>query len=331
MRSVKQNEYETIVEYTIKSNSVLYAEGKPGIGKSQIVAQISKDMNRRLIDIRASLIGEGDLLTKIATEDRSKLVEVVSDILPREENTVLLFDEFRHAHRDIRRMFYQLILDRRLGSNYKLPVNTAIIVLSNNTNDVDTEELENALFDRMIMRVNVEGDFEVWKQYAYNKGIREEIIAFLQLFKEYFILYGAEDRLEMSPRRWEMVSKHWDMRKYIMSDIISGMFEEFIQSIMTFKDVEAYLDGKKKISGELDFQYKLATAILMSNNEKIYKKVILGDRILSSEVDIFLLLGCMRKLTGKLEIVEAFRELDSDCKKKLIDVRLKDYEWMFKK
>jgi len=125
MKTINQKKYKDLIEYTIRNNSVLYVEGKPGIGKSQIVAQVAKEMDRKVIDIRAALIGEGDLLTKIVNVDRNRLLEVVSEIMPREENTVILLDEFRHAHRDIRRMFYQIILDRRLGSSYKLPDNTA--------------------------------------------------------------------------------------------------------------------------------------------------------------------------------------------------------------
>lgn len=330
MRDINTDEYKDLVLYTIAKNSVLYAEGRPGIGKSAIVAEIAKNSGRRLIDIRASLIGEGDLLTKIATEDRSSLVEVVSDILPREENTILLFDEFRHAHEDIRRMFYQIILDRRLGSKYKLPNNTAIIVLSNNTSDVNTAELENALYDRMTIRVNIKENFDKWKEYAYEKGIREEIIAYLELFKEHFIMDGEDERLEMTPRRWEMVSNHWEKRQYVMSDIMSNMFEEFLESVMTFKDLDKYLDGKKEMKNDLDTHYKISTAILMSGDKKLYKKVIENKTPFKAEVDIFILIGSIRKLTGETDLLKGFTKLDSNLRRIILRDRLPQYNWMFK-
>jgi hypothetical protein len=127
-----------------------------------------------------------------------------------------------------------------------------------------------------------------------------------------------------------MVSQHWDMRKYVMSDMISSKFEEFLTSVMTMKDIDKYLDGKKKVDDDLDFQYKLATAILMSGNEKFYTKVLVNDRILKAEVDIFLMLGCMRKLTGEVDIVLAYTKLDSAVKDKLVRGRLSEYEWMFR-
>jgi hypothetical protein len=330
MKTINQKKYKDLIEYTIRNNSVLYVEGKPGIGKSQIVAQVAKEMDRKVIDIRAALIGEGDLLTKIVNVDRNRLLEVVSEIMPREENTVILLDEFRHAHRDIRRMFYQIILDRRLGSSYKLPDNTAIIILSNKSEDVDTEELENALYDRMVMRVEVEGNFDIWKEYAYKNNIREEIVAYLEVMKDHFIYYGAEDTLEMSPRRWEEVSKHWEMRQYVMSDIISGAFEEFIQSVLEYKDLDKFLSGKKEIPQRLDEQYKIATAILMSGDKKLYEMLLRKNPGFTAEVDIFLILGCIRKYTGDTVVREAYRKLPTDIIDDLLN-RLPEYEWIFKR
>lgn len=330
MRSIKQDEFGDVVAYAIKRNSVLFAVGKPGIGKSAIVHQKCKELGRRVVDIRASLYDVGDLITRVATEDRTSLVEVVSEVLPREKGCVLLLDEFMQSNNEVRRMFYQLILDRALGSKYKLPEDTAIIVLSNHTTDVEAEELENPLYDRMILRVDVEGDFNVWKQYAYKKGIKDEVLAYLEIMKEHFLYYGADEKLEMSPRRWEMVSDNWDMRKYVMSDNISPMFEEFIQSVLEYKDLEKYLDGSKKMSTDLDVQYKIATAVLMSGDKKLYTYVIENDLPFKAEVDVFLIMSSIRKLTGEIDLVKAFSKLEKKTANALIGKRIPKYEWMFR-
>lgn len=327
MRKVKQKEYMDLVKYTLNSGSVLYAEGKPGIGKSQIVHKIAEEENKRVIDIRASLVTEGDLLTRLANEDRTKLIELVADILPREENCVILFDEFRHAHQDIRRMFYQIILDRRLGSHYKLPKNTSIIIISNKSEDVDTEELENALYDRMILRVDVEHDLNEWLEYAYKNNFREEIIAYLNIMKEHFLFY-SNDILEMSPRRWEYVNKHWEMRKYVMSDIIYESFENFIKSVMSYKDLMDYLDGTKSIPKDIDEQFKLSMAFLMSNDVKIYDKIINKKTGLCVEADTLTLLGSLRKKTKEYSLVKAYEKLDDEQKSKCTS-RLKELTWIY--
>lgn len=46
-------------------------------------------------------------------------------------------------------------------------------------------EYDIATWDR-LKRIDVEPDYEVWKEYAYKKGIHGSILTFLEIKKNYF-------------------------------------------------------------------------------------------------------------------------------------------------
>ena len=62
--------------------------------------------------------------------------------------------------------------------------------------------------DRM-KKIDVEADYEVWKEYAYQAGIHPAILAYLEIRKEYF--YRMETTVDgkafVTARGWEDLSQ----------------------------------------------------------------------------------------------------------------------------
>ena len=136
---------------TIKQPVFLW--GAPGVGKSQVVAQVAEERNLALRDIRAVLLDPVDLrgLPRITAEGLS--VWCPPGFLPGAndpEEGILFLDELNAAPPLVQAACYQLILDRRIGE-YKLPDGWSIIAAGNREKDkAVTHRMPSALANRMV-------------------------------------------------------------------------------------------------------------------------------------------------------------------------------------
>ena len=92
--------------------------GPPGVGKSQMVAQIADRHNAPLIDIRLSQMEPSDL-RGIPFRSEDEVVWAIPAMLPSTkrhgEEGILFLDEITSAPPSVSAAAYQLILDRKLG------------------------------------------------------------------------------------------------------------------------------------------------------------------------------------------------------------------------
>ena len=320
MRRVSLKEFRKVVKEAIASASSLYAEGEAGIGKSQVVHEVARELGKKVIDIRAILYDVGDLVVKYPDMQRKKLVELFSEILPTDEGYVIFLDEFRHAPQEVRRLFYQLILDRRLGASYKLPDDTAIIAVSNPSEEVETEELEAPLFDRFVYRVRVEPSFEEWQDYIAGKYKHSSVVlAYLQVFREDWRRKDEVGRWIVTPRRWEFALQRWESKDYILPYGIAERLKAFEKKMRMFSDVEAYVSGKKDASKyELQDQYALTSAIMSWAGEKperILRVLESSEKMkIAEEIKAFLVFSMLKLINRKWGILEFANKYDPEMK-----------------
>ena len=111
--------------------------GPPGVGKSQMVAQVAERHNVPLIDIRLSQMEPSDL-RGIPFRAEEHVEWAVPAMLPdakrHGESGILFLDEITSAPPSVSAAAYQLILDRKLGE-YEVPDGWAIIAAGNRQGD----------------------------------------------------------------------------------------------------------------------------------------------------------------------------------------------------
>ena len=126
----------------MKKKRPLFLWGPPGIGKSDIMQQITDDLEKAfLIDIRLSLWDPTDVkgMPYYAVNDNTMKwappVELPVEALAKKYKTIVLFlDEMNSAAPAVQAAAYQLILNRRVGT-YKLPDNVVIVAAGNRETD----------------------------------------------------------------------------------------------------------------------------------------------------------------------------------------------------
>ena len=182
--------------------------GPPGVGKSQVVAQTSRDLHLELIDIRALLLDPVDLrgLPKISPDGSSQWCAPA--FLPRTGSGVLFLDELNAAPPLVQAACYQLVLDRRLGE-YELPAGWSVVAAGNREQDRSvSHRMPSALANRFV-HLDFDVDTDRWLSWASQNNLATEVIAFIRFRPALLHQFDPERdaRAFPSPRSWEFVSR----------------------------------------------------------------------------------------------------------------------------
>ncbi len=182
--------------------------GPPGVGKSQIVAQVAAESGLALVDIRAVLLDPVDLRGLPRFDDAGRTVWCPPSFLPVQGRGILFLDELNAAPPLVQAACYQLVLDRRLGE-YELPAGWTVIAAGNRETDkAVTHRIPSALANRMV-HLDVDPDLEDWLTWAKKAGIDARLCAFLQFRPRLLHAFDPKrnDKAFPSPRSWEFVSR----------------------------------------------------------------------------------------------------------------------------
>lgn len=199
--------------------------GPPGVGKSSMIRAIAEKKKVNLIDLRLSQMSPVDL-RGIPVPDHSTRRTAwyppaeLPDTKRDGEKGILFLDELLNSPRDVQAAALQLVLDRRLGE-YKVPDGWQIVAASNRANDkAGSYQIISSLANRFVhipiacsmpsLSLDSEGidvDFETWKAWAYEQGIAEEVLAFLN-YRQNLIWKPTGQVAYPTPRIWaDYVSK----------------------------------------------------------------------------------------------------------------------------
>ncbi len=188
--------------------------GAPGIGKSQIVSQVAKEKNFKLIDIRAVLLDPVDIrgLPKISAEGQTAWCPPA--FLPKScctDSGIVFLDELNAAPPLVQAACYQLVLDRRVGE-YILPDGWTVIAAGNGERDRSvTHRMPTALANRMV-HIDMQTSVDDWLVWAEKSNIRSEILAFLRFRPKLIHDFDPQHSAKAfaSPRSWEFMSRILD-------------------------------------------------------------------------------------------------------------------------
>lgn len=209
---------ERAIHVAIKAKRPIFLWGAPGIGKSDVVAQIAADLNdgdqSALIDLRMSQLDQTDLRgipvpnNDTKTMEWYQLGELPTPEFAKQYKTVVLFlDEMNSAAPSVQAVGYQLILNRRIGT-YKLPDNVAIIAAGNRAGDKGvTYSMPKPLANRFV-HIEMRPDFASWQDWAVNNGVHPDVVGYLSSQKQDLYEFDPKStgHAFATPRSWVFVS-----------------------------------------------------------------------------------------------------------------------------
>ena len=175
--------------------------GPPGIGKTQIMEQIAKEMGIGLVaytithHTRQSAVGlpfirERVYGGKTYSVTEYTMSEIIASVYEKMEQTgipegILFLDEINCVSETLAPAMLQFLQAKTFG-NQKLPEGWIIVAAGNPPEyNKSVREFDVVTLDR-LKKIDVEADFSVWKEYAYRQGIHPAVISYLELRKENF-------------------------------------------------------------------------------------------------------------------------------------------------
>jgi hypothetical protein len=188
--------------------------GPPGIGKSDVVAEIANELGGLMIDLRMAQMEPTDIRgipyfnKEIGKMDWAPPVDLPDEDTASQYPIVVLFlDEMNSAAPAVQAAGYQLILNRRVGK-YVLPKNVVIVAAGNRESDKGvTFRMPMPLANRFI-HIEMRPDFTSWQIWATAHGIHPDVVGYLSFAKQDMYDFDAKSssRAFATPRSWCFVS-----------------------------------------------------------------------------------------------------------------------------
>jgi hypothetical protein len=198
-----------------KKQRPLFLWGPPGIGKSELVADLTDELGGAMIDLRLGQMEPTDIRgIPFYNKDLGKMDWAEPIDLPDEEFAgqypivVLFLDEMNSAAPSVQAAAYQLILNRRVGK-YKMPDNVVIVAAGNRESDKGvTYRMPTPLANRFIHQ-EMKVDFASWQEWAVIHGIHKDVVGYLTYAKQDLNEFDPKSasRAFATPRSWTFVSQ----------------------------------------------------------------------------------------------------------------------------
>ena len=232
--------------------------GAPGIGKTQIMEQIARECKVGLVSYtithhtRQSAVGLPFIKEKTFGQETFSVTEytmseIIASVYEKMEKTglkegILFIDEINCVSETLAPMMLQFLQGKTFG-NQKVPEGWVIVTAGNPPEyNKSVREFDVVTLDR-IKRIDVQPDFEVWKEYAYEQGIHPAVISYLELRRKNF--YRMENtvdgRIFATARGWEDLSRLIQVYEALGKEVDREVVYQYIQHPMIAKDFAAYL------------------------------------------------------------------------------------------
>ena len=277
-----------------KKQRPLFLWGPPGIGKSELVADITEELGGYMIDLRLGQMEPTDIRgipfynKEIGKMDWAEPIDLPTEELASQYPIVVLFmDELNSSAPSVQAASYQLILNRRIGK-YTLPKNVVLVAAGNRESDKGvTYRMPTPLANRFIHQ-EMKCDFNSWQEWAVNKNIHKDVVGYLSYAKQDLYDFDAKSasRAFATPRSWTFVSElleDEDGDDDTITNLVAGTVGEGLAiKFMAHRKIagkmpkpEDILSGKEKELNvkEVSAMYSLVISMCYELKDAIEKKV----------------------------------------------------------
>ncbi|MDO4617383.1 MAG: AAA family ATPase [Lachnospiraceae bacterium] len=315
IKRAKQEILDTLEAYLLKDEDGEYLLpqihqrpilllGAPGIGKTQIVEQAAREAGVALVaytithHTRQSAIGLPFIEEKLYGEDQYHVTqytmsEIVASVYERMEETglkegILFLDEINCVSETLAPAMLQFLQCKTFG-NHRIPEGWLIVAAGNPPEyNRSVREFDVVTLDR-VKRMDVQPEFDCWKEFAYRQGIHQAVISYLTARVGYF--YKMENTVDgrffATPRGWSDLSELLTVYERLGKKPDRMTISSYIQHPDIARDFASYLSLYEKYEQEYSAEEILAGRI----PEGLLKKLSRASFDESVSVVSFLLAG----------------------------------------
>ncbi len=297
IKRAKQEIKDTIEAYLLKDERGEYCIpsirqrpviliGPPGIGKTQIMEQIARECKINLVSYtithhtRQSAMGlpfiqEKEYGGEIRSVTEYTMSEIISAVYDKMKETgieegILFIDEINCVSETLAPAMLQFLQCKTFG-NQQVPKGWVIVTAGNPPEyNKSVREFDVVTLDR-IKKIEVQENFNVWKEYAYEAGIHPAVISYLDIRKENFYRMetSVDGRMFATARGWEDLSELLYVYEKLGKTVDREVIMQYIQHWKIAKDFANYLELFEKYQTDYQIDAVLAGTFASFAVEKL--------------------------------------------------------------
>jgi len=296
----------------------VFVWGPPGVGKSDVVAQVARGLGVRMIDIRANLLDPVDIRGLPHINGNGQAHWATPSFFPTEGKGILFLDELNTAPPLSQNAFLQLTIPPFQLGEYQLPEGWSVVAAGNRETDrVHASRMSSALANR-FMHINFDVDLDEWVEWAFQNDVVPELIAFIRARPKLLHSFdpAKNEKRFPTPRSWNFTSDTlktgaikslqgtFDNRN-IEFDLISGRVGDgpalellsFLKTFRSLPDINYILQNPSKadVPKSPDAMYATCTALASRAAKKTIDAIIEYSDRLKREFSVLLVMDSVRK------------------------------------
>ena len=237
--------------------------GPPGIGKTQVMEQVAKECKVALVaytithHTRQSAVGLPFIEKKVYSGKEYSVTEytmseIIASIYDKMEETelkegILFIDEINCVSETLAPTMLQFLQCKMFG-NQKIPEGWIIVAAGNPPEyNKSVRDFDVVTLDR-IKKIDVDVNYDVWKEYAYQADIHPAILAYLEIRRDYFYRMETtvDGRVFATARGWEDLSQLLKTYEKLGKKADREVVHQYIQHWKIAKDFANYLELYRK-------------------------------------------------------------------------------------
>lgn len=259
----------------IERQRPVFLMGAPGIGKTAIMEQIAEELKIGLVSYsmthhtRQSALGLPFIVQKTyGGEEYSvseyTMSEIIASVYDMIEITglsegILFLDEINCVSETLAPAMLQF-LQYKIFGRHRVPDGWIVVTAGNPPEyNSSVREFDIVTWDR-LKRIDVEANYEVWKEYALAKGTHPAITTYLDIKKDdfYKIETTVDGKSFVTARGWSDLSDMIALYEQKELPVTEGLVSQYLQNKAVAKSFAAYYDLFKKYRSDYQVDKILA-------------------------------------------------------------------------
>jgi len=266
----------------IEKQRPIFLMGPPGVGKTAIMEQIAAELGVGLVSYsmthhtRQSALGLPYIVQKeyggkeySATEyTMSEIIGAVYDLMRKTglKEGILFLDEINCVSETLAPCMLQFLQYKVFGQ-HRVPDGWIVVTAGNPPEyNKSVRSFDIVTWDR-LKRIDVEADYEIWKEYAAAYGVHPAITTYLNARKKDFYLVETtgEGVSFVTARGWDDLSQMLKLYEEHHLKVDEKLIAQYLQNKRIAKDFAIYYDLFSKYKND----YKIDTILMGKPSEEV--------------------------------------------------------------
>lgn len=247
----------------IEKQRPVFMIGPPGIGKTAIMEQIASELGVGLVSYsmthhtRQSALGlpyitekeYGGKTYQVSEYTMSEIIGSIYDLMrvTGVREGILFLDEINCVSETLAPCMLQFLQYKVFGQ-HRVPAGWILVTAGNPPEyNKSVRDFDIVTWDR-LKRIDIEPDYEVWKEYAYQKGVHASVMTYLAARKKdfYKVENVADGKRFVTARGWDDLSEMICLYEENGLIVNEKLIVQYLQDPRIARDFAIYYDLFKK-------------------------------------------------------------------------------------